>query len=91
MFCDNKSVVSMINATTSSCKNCMFLIRLLVLSGLVDNRRVFACHVRGRDNKLADSLSRLDLDRFWREAPQNMTKHPDKTSPPDLASIKDLG
>ena len=42
VYCDNLSVVNMVNASTSSCKNCMYLIRLLVLSGLVDNRRVFA-------------------------------------------------
>ena len=81
VFCDNASVVSMVNSTSSTCKNCMHLIRLLVLSGLVDNRRVFARHVRGLDNKLADSLSRLDFSRFWREAPHSMSKLPDKTSP----------
>ena len=80
VFCDNLAVVNMINSTSSSCKNCMYLMRLLVLSGLVDNRRVFACHVKGKDNKLADSLSRLDFPRFWRNAPPNMSPRPTKTS-----------
>ena len=31
MYCNNHSVISMINKTTSTCKNCMVLIRLLVL------------------------------------------------------------
>ena len=29
LLCDNKSVVDMINLTTTSCKNCMVLIRFL--------------------------------------------------------------
>ena len=63
--CDNQSVVDMVNSTSSNCKNCMYLIRLLALSGLVNNRRVFAKHVRTGNNGLADSLSRLDFDRFY--------------------------
>ena len=42
IFCDNMSRVNMVNQLTSSCKNCMYLIRLLTLNGLVNNRRVFA-------------------------------------------------
>ena len=80
IFCDNESVVAMVNSISSSCKNCMYLLRLLVLSGLVDNRRVFALHVRGKDDKLADSLSRLDLEKFWREAPVTMHRFPERTS-----------
>ena len=34
VFCDNQSVVHMVNGMTSSCKNCMLLIRLLILNGL---------------------------------------------------------
>ena len=41
VYCDNMAVVSMINNATSSCKNCMFLIRLIVLNNLVNNRWVF--------------------------------------------------
>ena len=65
IHCDNKSVVEMINKTSSKCKNCMYLIRLLVLSGLLHNRRVFATYIESKRNDLADSLSRLDLRRFW--------------------------
>ena len=42
VFCDNAALVQMINDSTSLCANCMYLIRLLVLNGLVNNRRVFA-------------------------------------------------
>ena len=64
LFCDNKSVVDMINATTTSCKNCMVLIRMIVLKGLFENVRIFARHVKGTKNDLADSLSRNKLSYF---------------------------
>ena len=74
VFCDNMAVVHMINQLSSSCGNCMYLLRLLTLSGLVDNRRVFARHVMGINNELADSLSRLQFQRFWKLAPSSMAK-----------------
>ena len=35
LFCDNQAVVEMVNKKTSSCKNCMILIRMIVLKGMV--------------------------------------------------------
>ena len=64
LFCDNKSVVDMINLTTTSCKNCMILIRILVLKGLIENVRIFAKHIEGIKNVLADNLSRNRIDLF---------------------------
>ena len=64
LFCDNKSVVDMINATSTSCKNCMVLIRLIVLKGLLENVRIFARHVKGSKNWFADSLSRDQIAHF---------------------------
>ena len=64
LFCDNKSVVDMINLTTTSCKNCMVLVRILVLKGMIENVRIFARHVEGKKNILADNLSRDRLDLF---------------------------
>ena len=64
LFCDNKSVVDMINLTTTSCKNCMVLIRIIVLKGLIENVRIFARHIKGTKNILADNLSRNRLDLF---------------------------
>ena len=57
LFCDNMSVVNMINNSSSSCKNCMYLLRLITLNNLVNNRRVFAKHICTERNNLADSLS----------------------------------
>ena len=58
IHCDNMAVVNMVNTATSSCKNCMYLIRLIVLNNLINNRRVFVLHVRSKDNILSDALSR---------------------------------
>ena len=42
LYCDNQSVVDMVNSQVSKCKNCIFLLRLLMLNNLVHNRRIFA-------------------------------------------------
>ena len=65
-FCDNESVCHMINNSASKCRNCMVLLRLITLEGLVQNVRIFAKHVRTKKNGKADSLSRLQFRRFWR-------------------------
>ena len=78
VFCDNQSVMYMVNGHGSKCPKCMKLIRLLTLSNIKSNRRVFVRFVRTNDNILADSLSRLQFDRFWREAPETMNAFPDK-------------
>ena len=62
LFCDNEAVVNMINNSSSKCKNCMVLIRMLVLEGLVCSTRVFARYVKSKDNDRADALSRLQWD-----------------------------
>ena len=64
LFCDNMSVVHMINNTSSNCKNCMVLIRIIVLLGLVHNVRISAKHVLGKNNQFSDLLSRLKYKEF---------------------------
>ena len=66
LFCDNEAVVHMINSSTSKCKRCMVLLRMIVLKGLVQNVRIAARHVGTKLNGKADALSRLDFGRFWR-------------------------
>ena len=66
LHCDNESVVYMINKMSSSCKNCMVLLRLIVLEGLLQNVQISAVHVKSEDNGQADALSRLDIQRFFR-------------------------
>ena len=64
LFCDNTSVCSMLNTMSSSCKNCMVLIRKIVLLSLKNNVRIFAKHVSTKKNFYADALSRFQNSRF---------------------------
>ena len=67
LFCDNKSCVDMINLTSSRCKNCLVLLRIIVLEAMTWNVRIFCRHVKGKNNKLEDFLSRLRIDLFRKE------------------------
>ena len=69
VHCDNQAVVQMVNNITPGCTKCMRLIRIVVLNGLIHNRRVRAKFVRTQDNGIADSLSRLEFTRFRKLAP----------------------
>ena len=69
LFCDNESAVHMINNSSSKCRNCMVLIRIITAHSLMNNVRVFARHVRTQANGIADSLSRLQFRRFRWLAP----------------------
>ena len=61
LFCDNKSVVDMINLSTTSCKNCMVLLILIILKGLVENVRVFARHV---PTNVPEAI--WPIDKIWK-------------------------
>ena len=77
IFCDNESVVHMVNKGTSSCKNCMYLFRLLTLNNLLHNRRIFVKHVTSKNNFLADYLSRMKIQKFFDTAPADTLPEPD--------------
>ena len=64
LFCDNQSIVSMINTNSSACKHCMILIRMLVLKCMVENVRVFIQYVPSKQNLFADLLSRNKIKCF---------------------------
>ena len=64
LFCDNLGVVHMINNMSLSCHNCMTLIRIITLEGLKQNVRIFAKHIVTQKNEIADSLSRMQFERF---------------------------
>ena len=78
LFCDNMSVIHMINTTSSKCKNCMILIRLIVLHCLVHNVKITAKHVLGVENSYADHLSRLRYKEFRQLARKNNKKFTNK-------------
>ena len=92
LFCDNQAVIEMVNNTTAKCKNCMVLIRLLVLECLTQNIRVFARYVKSRDNFYSDSLSRMNLNHFWELAEQNgkRFKNVESTIPQDIWPISKI-
>ena len=64
LHCDNQSVVSMVNNTTSSCPNCMVLLRIITLISLKYNVKLTCRHVSGVLNIFADLLSRLKYKEF---------------------------
>ena len=68
IFCDNMSVVQMINNNTSKCKNCMVLIRIIVLQSLTNNVKLQVKHVEGKLNTFSDLLSRMKYKQFWQFA-----------------------
>ena len=68
IFCDNMSVVQMINKGTSNCKNCMYLLRIIILMGLCNNVKINAKHVPGKLNNFSDQLSRMQYNTFRKEA-----------------------
>ena len=74
LHCDNESVCKMINKSTSGCKNCMVLLRLIVLECMRNNVKITAEWVSTGDNGKEDALSRIDLDRFWTLTP-HMNQH----------------
>ena len=64
IFVDNKSVRDMLNNNSSSTKDCMVLIRIIVLECMIWNVRLFAKFVSSKDNDIADALSRAQYKRF---------------------------
>ena len=74
LHCDNQAVVHMINNSSSNCKHCMILLRLIVLESMVHN--VTAVYVETKKNGKVDALLRLDLKRFWRLSGDNMSRNP---------------
>ena len=82
IFCDNMSVVQMLNKSSSKCKNCMVLIRIIVLQTLTHNVKLKLKHVEGKENKMADFLSRLKYKEFRQEARKQKTKF--KNYPADI-------
>ena len=66
IYTDNKGTKSCVNNFTSSCKNCMVLIRILVLKQMIHNTRIFARYVESSKNGPADALSRLNYGRYLR-------------------------
>lgn len=63
-WCDNQAVVAMINKSSSNCRVCMELIRIITMTSMKYNCRIFSKWLSTKDNSLSDSISRLDFARF---------------------------
>ncbi len=74
--CDNKAVVGMVNMNTSKSEDCMTLVRLLVKASLRFNFRLYARYIAMGDNVAADSLSRLQFDKFFQVAAPGVSASP---------------
>ncbi|MBV2113495.1 MAG: hypothetical protein KUF82_21290 [Candidatus Thiodiazotropha sp. (ex Ctena orbiculata)] len=68
--CDNMSAVYILQKGRSKCLPIMKLIRTLTWTAAVNNFHFTARHLCGEQNKTADSLSRLLLQRFRDLAPE---------------------
>lgn len=66
---DNLSLVHIINQKSSKNNRVMVLIRALVLYTLSYNIQVRAIHVPGKNNNIADAISRFQWSRFRQLAP----------------------
>ena len=87
VFCDNMSVVNMINNKSSKCRNCMILMRIIVIHTLIYNVKLSATHVRTENNTISDSLSRLKFKRFA-QATRHMKMDHESTKIP--SSLEDM-
>ena len=74
-WCDNESVVAIINSSHSKVPRIMDLVRFLVFISMKHNFLVGACHVPGISNEIADALSRFK-DKHFREFAPMPTRAP---------------
>ena len=84
-WCDNLSVVSIINSGHSKTPRIMDLVRRLVLLSMQHNFIVRADHVPGVSNENTDALSRFQMQRFLALAPD--TDQNPCTIPPSLMTL----
>jgi hypothetical protein len=68
-FCDNESVVNIVNTKRSRIPRVMDLVRHLTLLSLKFNVYIRAKHIEGKKNEIADSISRFQMHRFRELAP----------------------
>ena len=73
---DNEALVHVINRQSCRDRDLMFFVHELVLVCLCHNVHFKAKHTPGLHNKLADSLSRLQLQTFRQLAPAHMRPFP---------------
>ena len=68
IFCNNQSVIFMVNNLTSKCRNCMTLIRIITLFSVLNNVKIKVKYVKSEENSYADDLSRMRYKQFLQRA-----------------------
>ncbi|KAK3743729.1 hypothetical protein QZH41_007814 [Actinostola sp. cb2023] len=68
--CDNMTIVRILSNGTSKCNHIMSLVRYLFYVCATHNIMLRVVHIAGVDNRLANSLSRFQIDRFRSLDPQ---------------------
>lgn len=81
LFCrsDNTAVVAALNKFSCKCPHTMLLVRRVALTCLRHDITIRASHVPGKENVLADALSRLQISYFCDEAARSgwqLAPHP---------------
>ena len=72
-FIDNRALVDIINTQTSKSKRVMALMRPFILYTLQNNIIFRARHIEGKNNEIANAISRHQWDRFRRLTPKAQT------------------
>ena len=73
-WCDNEATVAIVKKGRSKCLQIMRLMRQFTWCACKYNFVFSAKHVPGRNNEISDALSRLQIDRFYRLAPNAAQK-----------------
>ena len=75
-YCDNESVVHIVNSKRSRIPRIMDLMRhLKTLLTLEHKFYLKIMHIEGKKNEIADGLSRFQMERFRSLAPRSSTIH----------------
>ena len=69
LHCDNQCVVNVISSGSCRSSDIMILVRSLFYISAMFNFEVSCCYVNTKLNSVADSLSRLQFERFFSLAP----------------------
>lgn len=69
LWCDNQSVINILNSKSSKISKIMDLVRKITVQTLICNFTLTSQHVPGVDNSIADALSRFQMDKFFKLAP----------------------
>ena len=68
--CDNQATVYILNKKRSKSPVIMMLMRRLAWCAATNNFFIYSAHLPGKTNEICDAISRFQMDRFRRLAPQ---------------------